>query len=41
MHVYNEIHVLLSTLTIEHTMTQKAQEHHNNSGVFTGLSNGA
>ena len=27
MHIYNEIHVLLLTITIEHTMTHKAQEH--------------
>jgi hypothetical protein len=32
MYIYNEIHVLLSTVTIEHTMTQTGQEHHNNRG---------
>ena len=28
-------------LTTEHTMTHKAQEHHNNNVVFIGLSNRA
>jgi len=32
MHVYDEIHVLLSTLTFENIVTHKAQEHHNRRG---------